>query len=118
MDNSNSGNKLNWATLAGLISAIAALITAISLFYEPEPDPPPAPAPANYESPSYNSEPIFNPPPTNYDPDFYDIPIDTYVPDTLYCCDGWGNRWCPMIDDTPIGYPCVCPYQGAGFVCE
>ena len=120
MSNSNSGNKLNWTTLAGLISAIAALITAISLFHDPEPEPPVTPAPTNYDSPpiNYTPEPAFDPPTTNYDPDFYDIPLDTYVPNTLYCCDDWGYRRCPMIDDTPLGAPCICPYQGAGFVCE
>ncbi len=98
----NSGNKMNWGTLAALISAAAALISALSYcVYGPD----------NVSQPS-------QPPPAQIAPSTTYTP-DTYVPSTLYCCDAWGNQRCVIAyNPGPIGSPCVCPYQGTGFICQ
>ena len=103
---------MNWGTLAALISAVAALISALSYCaYGPEN------ASQSSQPPPIQSTPSTTyPPETNY-PDTYTP--DTYAPSTLYCCDAWGNQRCVIAYNTgPIGSLCTCPYQGNGFICQ
>lgn len=39
-----------------------------------------------------------------------------YVVYSRYCCDGFGNVRC-VINPTPLGNPCYCYGQGAGYTC-
>jgi hypothetical protein len=38
----------------------------------------------------------------------------------LYCCDGFGRRWCPIVvNPGPPGTPCFCNgIPGSGFICQ
>lgn len=37
----------------------------------------------------------------------------------LYCCDGWGNRWCQLLQPGPLGGPCYCVgVVGTGRICR
>jgi DNA segregation ATPase FtsK/SpoIIIE-like protein len=36
----------------------------------------------------------------------------------LYCCDAYGNRVCPMVVPTQVGFVCNCGGFGAGSVCQ
>ncbi len=34
-----------------------------------------------------------------------------------YCCDGYGNRRCVLVQPAPVNSGCFCAGQGTGLVC-
>ncbi len=46
-------------------------------------------------------------------------PRDSVGNSSRYCCDAIGRKWCPIVQPTERGSPCICPgIPGTGIACD
>lgn len=132
--------RASW--IAGIISAIVAIITLFLLFFGPSNNH------KNYDK-QYPSEIKYSDP-VEYDEQYpseieHSDPVEKETSGLLeailgvehsdpvekeksvqsipveygyYCCDSRGNRICPIPYKLPLGTPCLCEGKGEGVVCK